>query len=298
MSEVLKYSRVEIPATIADLAFAIDVPAHWVRPEITDAEVDLKDPAQFAPLAMWVMPTSPVILAVAARPAYEYGTMYNWVLHLMESQQFWPLVIETTKVNGVEMTVGTATQAVSDLGPRHLRFAFFEDGGRLVNVFLTVPMEIERSFEELWNTVLHSFALSNPRGPTPESESGMLKDPNKKFRERLDKCLAEAALQAMPLVKAGRFDEADELIRAVDRDLMGGAAMSRMYRAHLEELVNTGELERDKPRVEAAFHKALATAIWAYPEPHTADESESYEAGRARDRANLVAILGYEPVQP
>jgi hypothetical protein len=152
------------PARTADLEFEMEVPQQWLSPELPPASDDYSDPTLFLPLMLRVAPMSPVILAVAARPAYENGTIYDWVPYLIEQQQYQPLAMGEGTVGALKAMIGSARQPTSDIGPRHLRFAFFEDGGRLINIFLSTPEGIEREAEDVWQSALKSFRLARPRG--------------------------------------------------------------------------------------------------------------------------------------
>ena len=46
------------------------------------------------------------------------------------------------------------------------RFAFFEDGGRLVYVGLLAPEAISSAMESIWKAALESFILENVQGQT------------------------------------------------------------------------------------------------------------------------------------
>ena len=82
---------------------------------------------------------------------------------------------------------------------------------------------------------------------------------------------------------------------AVDPSIYGGVASAKMYRLYLQELTAEGVTDSNRAHAETIFRHALRTAVWAYPEPHTQMEADSYSSGRAEDRAALVEILGYDP---
>ena len=128
----------------------MEVPRRWLSPELPPASDDYSDPTLFLPLALRMAPVGPVILAVAARPAYENGTIYDWVPYLIQQQQYQLLAIGDGQVGPLKAIIGSARQPESDIGPRHLRFAFFEDGGRLINIFLSTPEAVEREAEDVW----------------------------------------------------------------------------------------------------------------------------------------------------
>lgn len=122
----------------------------------------------------------------------------------------------------------------------------------------------------------------------------MAKSDYELFREGLERKRAPAVARAVQLLADDRYEEAEEEIRTVDSSIYGMVATAKMYRERLAELVADGVNSQNKARVEAVFHRALVTAQSAYPEPHTAMEADDYTAGQAEDRAQLVAILGYD----
>src|SRR5262249_54420195 len=157
MSSYTSFILEKFPARTADLEFQMKIPEQWLAPDLPPASEDFSDPTLFLPLMLRVAPTSPIILAVAARPAYENGTILDWVPYLLDSQKFVPTAMGETQLGDLRAMAGIATQAESDIGPRHLRFVFFEDGGRLVNIFLTSPLEVERMLHDVWDEAMKSF---------------------------------------------------------------------------------------------------------------------------------------------
>ncbi len=109
--------------------------------------------------------------------------------------------------------------------------------------------------------------------------------------DALRRRLAQAAQHALPEVRAGRFDAADALVLAVDRDIQSAVMLGAMYTAALREAAEDGTRE-SRPEHFAALHeRALHWRLSAYPEPHTAYEADDYSAGRDSDRAELAALL-------
>ena len=109
--------------------------------------------------------------------------------------------------------------------------------------------------------------------------------------DSLRRRLADAAQAAAPDVRAGRFDAADAQVLAIDRDIQAAVMLGAMYTAALRNAVGAGEGETRPDYVSALYERALHWRLSAYPEPHTADEGDSYEAGRDADRAQLAEIL-------
>ncbi len=80
-----------------------------------------------------------------------------------------PRAIGRDLVAGVPAVVGEATQP-SELGTMVLRFAFLEDGNRLLNLTLTAPGLFADSARDAWFRMLQSFALETPRGSRFKSD--------------------------------------------------------------------------------------------------------------------------------
>ncbi len=126
----------------------------------------------------------------------------------------------------------------------------------------------------------------------------MPRDPTKIWLELLATKRAPALAAALPLVRAGRFDEAERLVLDADDSIHGSVALARLYTDELRRLVSEGAAAACAPgrdHAEQVFRRALGWRLGCYPEPHTSIEAESNESGRAADRAELVAIIGADP---
>jgi len=157
-----------------------------------------------------------------------------------------------------------------------------------------------------------SFELADPQGPTvpltpgsespthrersPEETEALTRDPYKQHLAELEQKRAPALAEAASLLEAQRYDEAERAVRVVDDSIYCSIAIAGMYREHLRSLVSAGRHKSQKPRVEEVFRRAWNWAGNAYPEPHTGEEADRYERGRADDLAELVKILGYNPL--
>ena len=110
--------------------------------------------------------------------------------------------------------------------------------------------------------------------------------------------MQEAIDEARRYLAADAFDDAEQAVLSVDSTIRGSVKIAALYEEHLRGLVAGGGGHRDAARLERVFWRALSWAQSCYPEPHTECEAEAYEAGRERDRAGLIEVLGYEPDQP
>lgn len=122
----------------------------------------------------------------------------------------------------------------------------------------------------------------------------MARDEYELFLKGLEAKRATVMPQAIGLMLARKYAEAEKTIVGVDDSIYGVVALGKMYKARLVELVAGGAKRGDALALEI-FERALHWMQRAYPEPHTAYEGDAIVSGQAEDRAELVAILGYDP---
>jgi hypothetical protein len=151
------------PDRIAELGFTTQLPADWIAHELPAEQPDFSSPTTFFPLAIVTAPHAAIVFAFAARPAFDDGTLHDQAWYLLTNNGLTPRAIGPHPVAGVPGLVGEATQP-SDLGPMVVRFAFFEDGGRLVNLTLTAPDLLADAVYPAWSAMLASFTLATPKG--------------------------------------------------------------------------------------------------------------------------------------
>lgn len=159
------YKRFEFTPGIAELDFAIELPHDWLAHAIPAEDSDFSDPTRLVALAAVTAPHSAIVLAAAARPAYDDGSVHDWARYLLEHHGVQPRAIGEGTLGTLPAIVGEATQD-SDLGPLVIRFAFAEDGRRLINLTLTAPAMLAGAVHGVWQQALASFALGVPKGPT------------------------------------------------------------------------------------------------------------------------------------
>ena len=163
MSPSLKLAPRTFAARIAELGFTAALPADWISHELPNENVDFATLTYFVPLAIVTAPHATIVFAFAARPAYDDGTLHDWAWHNLNHNKLQPRTVGREIVAGVPAVVGEATQP-SEVGPLVVRFAFLEDGDRLVNLTLTAPELFADSVRDAWFGMLQSFRLETPRG--------------------------------------------------------------------------------------------------------------------------------------
>ncbi len=161
-SKLVLESR-SFPARLAELGFKANLPTGWIAHELPAEELDFSNPTLFAPLAVVTAPHAAIVFAFAARPAYDDGTLHDWAMYHLNNNQLKPRAIGGHVIAGVAAVTGEATQK-SELGPLVVRFAFFEDGNRLVNLTFTAPELLADPVRDAWFGMVQSFKLETPRG--------------------------------------------------------------------------------------------------------------------------------------
>lgn len=153
------------PARIAQLGFAVQLPADWISHPLPDEVPDFADPSRLVPLAAVTAPHAAIVWAAAARPAYGDGTLSDWARYLVAQHGLALRSVAEGRLGTLAALIGEAEQA-SEIGPLRIRFAFAEDGGRLINLTLTAPEMLADAVTALWFAGIGSFTLDEPRGAT------------------------------------------------------------------------------------------------------------------------------------
>jgi hypothetical protein len=295
------------PARIADLEFTIDVPPDFVRPELPQEEPDFDNTTVSFPLAMVVSPVALVLVAVAARPVYETGSVLQWMRYLAGHFGMTLRNVRTDTVAGGQRAIFADGDQEQDGTPLRFTLVAFEDGGRFITAHAMCPAVMWPSFGEALERAVRSIVLARPMGQTRDvdtttaigwrKEDAATPEQMEAFRQELAAKRAEALMIAERSLAEDDYDAAERAIQQADASIYGAVEIARMYERRLKALVASGELGRDKDRVETIFRRAKAWWWGACPEPHTEDEAERAAEGRVADLARLVSILGYTPAE-
>ncbi len=177
MNSNLKLAPRTFSSRIADLGFTAQLPTDWTSHELPPQELDFNNPTFFLPLGIVAAPHAVIVFVFAARPAHDDGTLHDWAWYHLNHNNLKPRAVGASQVASVAAVTGEAIQE-SELGPVLVRFAFFEDGGRLVNLSLAAPELLADAVREAWFEMLKSFTLETPRGSRfPTEESAMQQTP-------------------------------------------------------------------------------------------------------------------------
>lgn len=158
-------TQVHVPARLADIEFTLRMPADFRDVELPNEDVDFTNPTTLAPLFVCMASYGAVLMTVAARPAYDDGTLREWIGFLCVSDGLTLVKIERGALGERPTMVAEATQD-SEAGPMRIRTHLFEDGGRLINVSVMAPEAIWPSLSETLGAMHQSFELLRPRGGT------------------------------------------------------------------------------------------------------------------------------------
>ncbi len=166
MSQKISLEPRTFPSRIADLGFTAPLPSGWTSHDLPEEAPDFSTPTYFLPLAIVTAPHAAIVYAFAARPAFDDGTLQDWAVYLLSHNQLRPQALGPGRFGNLPAIVGEAVQE-SEMGPMRIRFAFLEDGKRLLNVTLSAPEMLADVMQAPWQALLESFTLESPKGPTP-----------------------------------------------------------------------------------------------------------------------------------
>lgn len=300
---------------MAELDFSMKTPIGFVEAQLPAEEIDFSDPSVSVPLLVMMSPVAMAVITVAARPAFDDGTVRDWLEFLCGRHGITLLAAGPGYVGGLHknhpavIAAGIQVQQETELV---LSLVAMEDGGRLVTAHAMCPRELEPSYMSTLEACIHSLELLHHKGPTARLErdapvfdieiiqhDGDLPPPADEaevFRRSLAKSRDAAIEAARPLVAADRFDEAVRAVLSVDDSPKGRVALAGLFAESLREQVRKeGRRQPASPRSLLLYRLALQYRLSAYPDPHTQDEADAYAAGQQQDRAEMAAILGYEP---
>lgn len=153
------------PSRVAALGFSLRLPLDWQAEWLPDEDPDFADPNYLMPLATVRARNAAVRLEIGARPAFEDGAVSDWAWQLLEEEGLPRPALHEHRLGDLGALVGESVGYTAS-GLMHLRFAFAEDGQRLVRVVLRAPYVLADAVDPIWFTALDSFRLESPFGPT------------------------------------------------------------------------------------------------------------------------------------
>ncbi|HLP83764.1 MAG TPA: hypothetical protein VK157_05395 [Phycisphaerales bacterium] len=300
---------------LANLDFSMKMPVGLVEAPMPSEDYDFDKPHVSAPLMLTASPVAMALIAVAGRPAYSDGTVREWFEYLCKHFGITLLSIGPAYVGGLRKNhpaiIATGLQ-VQDGTELVMSFVAFEDGGRFVTAHAMCPRELEPSYMSTLEACIHSVELLHHKGPTvklekdgPEYHIDLIEhdanlpppeDEAEVYARKLAKARESAVQFARPLIASDNFDEAARVVLSADDSGQGRAALSQLFVEALREQVKRdGKRNPAKPRALELYNRAVQYRLSAYPDPHTQDEADRYSSGQDEDRAEIAAVLGYQP---
>ena len=155
----------EVAARVAGLGFRFLRPTDWVLVDLPAEQLDTTNPYAFLPLGICVARYGAVVFTVAARPAFDDGTLSQWLDHFARVNLQDPGPVEAEELSG-RAAVGCWGIQLNDGVVLRARAVFVEDGGKLLVLNVMAPDELWGSLASTLVTILRSFELTTPAGAT------------------------------------------------------------------------------------------------------------------------------------
>jgi hypothetical protein len=154
-----------VPDGRAMLACSCELPDAWVQIPTPDEHYDFDNPAVFLPIVVCMAPYGAIVFTIAARPAFEDGTVQDWAEYLAAQNGLTIQSIREARVNHMPCVLVDATMP-SELGAMRSRSLFLEDGKRLYNIGALAPEPLWASVEADFTYMFGTFRLDETRGIT------------------------------------------------------------------------------------------------------------------------------------
>ncbi len=148
----------------------------WVNVPVPDEQYDLDNPSVFIPIVVSMAPFGAVVFTIAARPAFEDGSVQDWAEFLGAQQNFAIEQVREARVNRMPCILMDATMP-SEVGLMRSRSVFLEDGRRLYNIGALAPEAIWTSVAADFDRLLGSFTVDDVHGITAAPLRQMTSEP-------------------------------------------------------------------------------------------------------------------------
>ena len=165
-----------VPAGRAMLACSCLLPDGWVNVPIPEEEYDLDNPAVFVPVLVCMAPYGAVVFTIAARPAFDDGSVQDWAEYLAGQQNMSVERVREARIHRMPCLLVDATMP-SEAGLMRSRSVFLEDGRRLFNIGALAPEAIWSSVQADFDRLLGAFALDEVHGITAAPLRQMTSEP-------------------------------------------------------------------------------------------------------------------------
>ncbi len=157
------------------LACSFLLPDGWVQVPAPDDEYNLDNPAVFIPVVVCMAPYGAVIFTIAARPAFDDGTVQDWAEYLAGVNEVTVTQINEARINRMPCVLIDGTMN-SEMGEMRSRSVFLEDGQRLFNIGTLAPAALWSSVEADFARLVGAFRLDDVHGITAAPMRQMTSD--------------------------------------------------------------------------------------------------------------------------
>ena len=158
------------------LACSCLLPDGWVSVPLPEETYDFTNPTVFLPLVVCMAPYGAVMFTIAARPAFDDGTVQDWAEYLAAQNNLQIERVREARVNRMPCILVDATMP-SEMGAMRSRSVFLEDGKRLFNIATLAPDALWSSVAADFDRLLGSFALDEVHGITAVPLRQMTSEP-------------------------------------------------------------------------------------------------------------------------
>jgi hypothetical protein len=155
--------HVAAPEQHAGLRCRFLKPTDFTLADVPPETPDFSNGAQFMPLAVALTQFGPMVFTVAVRPAFDDGTVAEWLNFICGKEGYPHGPITATHIGPLPAVTCDATQAVEG-GVMKMRFVLLEDGGRLYQMAAMAPEPLWGSAIEKLAPMLASLELREVRG--------------------------------------------------------------------------------------------------------------------------------------
>jgi hypothetical protein len=207
-----------VPEGRAILACTCLLPDGWVQVPPPDEEYDLDNPAVFIPIVVCMAPYGAVVFTVAARPAFDDGSVQDWAEYLATQNEVSVTSVREARINRMPCVLVDGTMQ-SEMGVMRSRSVFLEDGRRLFNIGTLAPDALWSSVEHDFAQLLGAFSLDDVQGITAAPMRLMTSDPAIDLTDIASVARAAAAPTAAPAPVAHEEDSAADVPDAAPSDV-------------------------------------------------------------------------------
>lgn len=156
--------HVVAPGAHAGLTCRFLKPAEFQLADLPAETPDFSEGAKFMPLAVAMTQYGPMVFSLAARPAFDDGTVSQWLEYICGQEGYPHSPVTATSVGNLPAVTCDATQKADDGTPMKMRFVLLEDGGRLIQMAAMAPEVFWSAALKKMSPMLESFELREVRG--------------------------------------------------------------------------------------------------------------------------------------